>query len=90
MKTHKTPIENQQTIDAFDYLQNAASVNDCTGLIPSLPTSEEELESYLDVYEYLPPDPPTQFISGSKPSPPCRTCRQHLSTDTIATDAKEK
>ena len=62
MKTHTTPSKNQKTIDSFDYLQNAASVNDCTGLIPSLPASEEELESYLDVYEYLPPDHPAQSI----------------------------
>ncbi|MCH5303240.1 MAG: hypothetical protein J1E41_00120 [Ruminococcus sp.] len=33
-----------------------ASVYDCTGLIPSEPQSEEELESYEDIYPYLPPE----------------------------------
>ena len=28
---------------------------DCTGLIPSAPVSEAELESYEDVYHYRPP-----------------------------------
>ena len=39
----------------FDYLSNAASARECTGLIPFLPTSEAELESYNDVYQYRPP-----------------------------------
>lgn len=47
--------KNQKLIDDFDYLSNAASTQDCTGLIPSLPTSGEELDSYNDVYQYLPP-----------------------------------
>lgn len=45
----------KQLIDDFDYLTNAASSMDCTGLIPSLPQSEEELESYNDVVQYMPP-----------------------------------
>lgn len=49
------PKENEKLIDDYDYLQNAASSNDCTGLIPSLPTSEAELESYNEVYQYQPP-----------------------------------
>ena len=44
---------NQKIIDNFDYLSNAASSMDCTGLIPSLPRNSEELESYDDVYRYL-------------------------------------
>lgn len=47
--------ENQKLIDSYDYLSNAASTHDCTGLIPSAPVSEEELESYEDVYHYRPP-----------------------------------
>lgn len=47
--------ENQKIIDEFDYLANAASSNDCTGLIPSLPTSKAEIESYNDVYRFEPP-----------------------------------
>ena len=49
------PKENEKKIDDFDYLFNAASARECTGLIPSLPTSEAELESYNDVYQYQPP-----------------------------------
>lgn len=49
-----TPKENKKIIDDYDYLTNAASSGDCTGLIPSLPTSDSELESYQDVYQYRP------------------------------------
>lgn len=49
------PKENEKIIDDYDYLSNAASARDCTGLIPFLPTSEGELESYNDVYQYQPP-----------------------------------
>ncbi len=41
--------------DDYDYLSNAASAGDCTGLIPSLPQNEAELESYNDTYHFLPP-----------------------------------
>lgn len=47
--------ENQKIIDAYDYLSNAASSQDCTGLIPSNPLSTAELESYEDLYHFLPP-----------------------------------
>lgn len=49
------PKENEKIIDDYDYLSNAASTQDCTGLIPSLPTSDAELESYNDVYQFYPP-----------------------------------
>lgn len=48
--------ENQKRIDAYDYLSNAASSQDCTGLIPSQPASDEELEAYEDLYHFLPPN----------------------------------
>ena len=48
--------KNQKTIDDYDYLSNAASKQDCTGLIPSEPISIEELESYEDLYHFLPPN----------------------------------
>lgn len=51
----KTDKENERIIDDFDYLSNAASAQECTGLIPFLPTSEEELEAYNDVYQYRSP-----------------------------------
>ena len=46
---------NQEIIDAFDYLSNAASSQDCTGLIPSEPTSTQEVEAYEELYHFLPP-----------------------------------
>ena len=38
--------KNQELIDHYDYLKNAASSTDCTGLIPALPESEDELDAY--------------------------------------------
>lgn len=49
--------KNQKIIDSYDYLANAASTQDCTGLIPSAPTSKAELESYEQVYNFEPPTP---------------------------------
>lgn len=43
---------NQDIIDSFDYLGNAASTMDCTGLIPFGPVSESQLESYEAVYHF--------------------------------------
>ncbi|MEG0688288.1 MAG: hypothetical protein RR466_06345 [Hungatella sp.] len=39
----------------------ACAVTDCTGLIPTLPQSEAELESYEELYPYL-----TNANTGSK------------------------
>lgn len=50
--------ENQRIIDSYDYLSNAASSQDCTGLIPSAPLNEEELESYNALYKFQPPKVP--------------------------------
>lgn len=54
---HESDRENQKIIDSYDYLANAASAQDCTGLIPSEPSSDAERESYQDLYayQYLPP-----------------------------------
>ena len=39
--TEKPSIsDNPKLIDSYDYLSNAASTHDCTGLIPSAPVSE--------------------------------------------------
>ena len=51
----KSSPSNQEIIDSFDFLSNAASTQDCTGLIPSGPVNEDELTSYETVYHYLPP-----------------------------------
>ena len=48
--------KNQEIIDAYDYLSNAASSQDLTGLIPSAPSSAEEL------YHFLPPGGNTSAI----------------------------
>ena len=59
LKNQKTTSEeNQRIIDSYDYLSNAASTQDCTGLIPSAPLNEEELESYNALYKYQPPKIP--------------------------------
>lgn len=51
--TEKT---NEEIIDSYDYLSNAASTQDMTGLIPSEPVSKEELEAYEELYHFLPPN----------------------------------
>lgn len=53
MSTEKN-TKNQKIIDSYDYMANAASPTDCTGLIPSEPLSKAEIESYEDVYHFLP------------------------------------
>lgn len=47
---------NNEIIDSYDFLSNAASTQDMTGLIPSEPASEEELKAYEELYHFLPPD----------------------------------
>lgn len=49
------PKRNEEIIDSYDYLANAASSTDCTGLIPANPESKAALESYRDVYHFEPP-----------------------------------
>ena len=39
--------ENQKVIDSYDYLSNAVSTMDCTGLIPSAPKNTAELDLSL-------------------------------------------
>lgn len=50
--------ENQRIIDSYDYLANAASSQDCTGLIPSAPLNQAELESYEEIYKFQAPEVP--------------------------------
>lgn len=52
----KSKKTNQEIIDSYDYLANAASKQDMTGLIPSEPVSAEELEAYEDLFHFLPPN----------------------------------
>lgn len=53
-----TTQTEKQYVDSYDYLANAASSGDCTGLIPSAPLSEAELESYQELYAFEPPRVP--------------------------------
>ncbi len=55
-KAQKQMKSNEEIIDSYDYLSNAASSQDCTGLIPSDPVSVEELEAYEELYHFLPPN----------------------------------
>lgn len=61
------PKENEKIIDDYDYLSNAASARECTGLIPFLPTSEAELESYNDIYQI---QPPVMHVKNAKAEEP--------------------
>ena len=63
----KTPT-SQGIIDSCDFPSNAASTQDCTGLIPSGPVNEDELESYEALYHYQPPKSKilTQMINESQ------------------------
>ena len=52
-KNPDTPPNDPYGCDEPDSLNiKACSATDCTGLIPSLPTSDAELESYAEVYHY--------------------------------------
>lgn len=48
---------SKDSIDKYlsDEYVNAASSTDCTGLIPSNPTSKEEVDSYKDIYNFQVP-----------------------------------
>lgn len=48
-------MKANNSFNDYDIDINACSTTDCTGLIPSLPQSEEELESYNDLYPFRPP-----------------------------------
>lgn len=56
---HTQPLSNREIIDSYDYLSGAASSQDCTGLIPSAPLNDAELDSYEEIYPFLPPVPPS-------------------------------
>ena len=60
--------KNQKIIDSYDYLANAASTQDCTGLIPSAPASSAELESYEAIYPFEPPKLDSDENCATRPS----------------------
>lgn len=51
----KKKTKNQEIIDSYDYLTHAASTTDCTGLIPTPASTEEERASYEAIYPFIPP-----------------------------------
>lgn len=65
MKKQNKKPSNQKTIDDFDYLANAASAMDYTGLIPSLPQNRAELESYNDICRIHPEVPEEEEKTAS-------------------------
>ena len=50
----KSKKNSEKIIADYDYLSSAASATEFTGLIPSLPQNEAELESYNDIWKFLP------------------------------------
>lgn len=60
MKKEINKKTNQEIIEGYDYLGNSCSATDCTGLIPSAPSTQAERESYEEVYHYQPKAAPKQ------------------------------
>ena len=54
-KLKKKTQNSKRMTDDYDYLTNAASATEFTGLIPSLPQNDTELEAYNDICRFLPP-----------------------------------
>lgn len=55
MKQKRKPFEEKPYDHLEDIGTNACSSTECTGLIPQLPATEEELEAYMEVYDFGPP-----------------------------------
>lgn len=51
------PCDPEQAQQLQDPLMNSESAGDCTGLIPSMPGDDEQLDSYAELYGFLPPEP---------------------------------
>lgn len=59
---HKNMQKNNsktRPVAPYDHLEdafgNACSQTECTGLIAHAPLTEEELESFMDIYDFSPP-----------------------------------
>lgn len=54
---HKTPQATSKTIqDPYGIIDEtglACSAQDCTGLIPALPESEDQIEMYEELFPYM-------------------------------------
>lgn len=55
--SHKHPVPNLS--QNYDYTK-ASSLTDCTGVVPTPPQNSAELDSYLDIYDFLPHSTLTQ------------------------------
>ena len=53
-ETNKKKSESLTSNNNYDIDIQTCSAMDCTGLIPSAPQSEAELEAYEDLYPYIP------------------------------------
>lgn len=53
-RKEKRPLKHYDHLD--DAFSNASSQTECTGLISHAPLTDEELESFRDIYDYAPPD----------------------------------
>ena len=56
-------LKTYQTED-YDYLANSATGMDCTGLMHRTPSNENEMESYQEGYQYLPPNVRVDAMDG--------------------------
>ena len=54
MKTGQKPYEPKSYDHLEDVTTNACSSTECTGLIAHAPLTEEEFESYMEIYEFGP------------------------------------
>ncbi|MBQ4527880.1 MAG: hypothetical protein II998_07395 [Clostridia bacterium] len=54
MKSKKRKNNLNKNIDKFE-LKNVGSANECTGLITVPAEDENELENYMDIYDFGPP-----------------------------------
>ena len=67
-KTKKTSLAIKN--DPWDVDIQACSTTDCTGLIPSLPQTDAEIEHYNELYPFLPG-------RADKPAPKNRSAGLH-------------
>lgn len=64
-KRAATPVEKEDQKALFDHINAVASSTECTGLIPTPATDQEELDSYTDIYDVpLTDSPKNQFEDG--------------------------
>ena len=65
-KQQKTSPEYTPNLE-YDFFKSN-SVTDCTGAVPRPPETDDELDSYLDVYNFLPQCAIAQNKKDSNPS----------------------